>query len=72
VVDEVGRLLDHALVALVERRHRQLDRLLPQLARTRADARLQELGRVRAGGPLERALRDRPPERGREARQRAV
>ena len=39
VVDEVGRLLDDALVALVERRDGQLDRLLAHLARAGADAR---------------------------------
>src|SRR5919197_1513379 len=71
VVDEVGRLFDDALVALVERRHGELDRLLPQLPRTRADATVEQRDGVRALGPLGGALRDRPPERGREARNAA-
>ena len=47
------------------------NRLLPDFAGGRADARLEQLGGVRAGGPLESALRDRSPERRREARDRA-
>ena len=43
VIDEVGRFFDDALVALVERRHRDLDRFLPHLARARADALLEQL-----------------------------
>src|SRR5438874_93661 len=69
VVDEVGRLLDDALVALVERRDGELDRLLPQLARAYADSAVEQRDRVRALRPLGRALRDRPPQRRREARQ---
>ena len=48
-----------------------LDRLLPDLARDRGHALVEELRRVRALGPVLRAVGDRPPERRREARERA-
>src|SRR6185503_12906848 len=63
--------LDDPIVRLVERRDRELDRLLAHLARARADAGVEQRCGIRAVRPLERALRDRAPETGREARRRA-
>ena len=57
VVDEIGGLLDDALVALVERGDRQLDRLLADLARDRADAGVEQLRRVRARRAARRRAR---------------
>src|SRR5215831_16248650 len=70
VIDEVGRLLDDALVALVQRRHRELDRLLPDLAGAGARPRVEELRGVRALGPPRGTVGDRAPQPGREAGER--
>src|SRR5438067_3182102 len=71
VVDEIGGLLDDTLVALLERGDRELDRLLPHLACARSNTAVEQRDGVRALGPLGCALRDRPPERGRETRDAA-
>src|SRR5581483_7813743 len=57
VVDEVGGLLDHALVALRERSRHELDRLLPHLARDARRPALEQPRGVRALGPRRGALR---------------
>src|SRR5262249_60844414 len=68
---ELGRLGDHAGVGFRQGGGDDLDGLLPHLAGDRGYALIEERRRVRALGALLRTLRDRPPESGREAGQRA-
>ena len=70
MVHEVGRLLDNPFVRLVERRDRELDRLLTHLAGTRADAGVEQRRRCTSRPDAQGALRRSCARVGREARRR--